>query len=321
MKPFLDGNFHLLWETTLSPSREYKRYRKMWNTYPKVFRVPYFPIHLDIELNTNCNLRCPSCFQSFDTPETKLMPMRMVKQIIDIGTSHGLCSIKFNYRGEPLLYPKLVEVVKYAKYKGIIEIMFNTNGYLLDINKSYQLVMAGLDKIIFSIDDHRPKEYAKLRVGSALEVVENNIRNLIVIREFHKKSNPLIRIQKIDREVSRHLNEEYIEHYKKMSDIIAMHEYLDYRCKETDSIMPKWCCASLWQRMLILADGTISPCCGLNANIVKLGNIKTDSIRKLWHGEFMTAFRSRHREGCSHDVPMCRSCALRLHYLSMPQYL
>lgn len=287
----------------------------MWNTYPKKFRVSYFPIHLDIELNTNCNLRCPSCFQSFDTPKTALMPLKMVKQIIDIGASQGLCSIKFNYRGEPLLYPKLVEVIKYAKDKGIIEVMFNTNGYLLNLDINYKLMIAGLDKLIVSIDDHRPEEYSKYRIGSDLGVVENNIRNLVVIREFYSKPNPIIRIQKLDREETRHLNDEYIEHYKPLADSIAIHDFLDYRCKSNHTPMPKWCCASLWQRMLILVDGSVVACCGLNGKFSRLGHIKTDTLKGLWLGQLMTKFREYHKQGLSHKMRACRSCALRLHYL------
>lgn len=242
----------------------------------------------------------------------------MVKQIIDQGASHGLCSIKLNYRGEPLLYPNLVEVVKYAKSKGIIEVMFNTNGYLLNLDIAHKLMKAGLDLIIFSIDDHRAIEYSKYRVGSDLGVVENNIRNLNVMKAFHNFKTPRIRIQKIDRPETKHFNKEYLEKYRQYADFVAFHEFLDYRCKPTPTPMPEWCCASLWQRMLVLADGSIVACCGLNANFSRLGHIKENSIKSLWLGQLMNKFRKYHKQGLSHKIRACRNCALRLHYLNTP---
>ena len=148
---FLDGNFqqhntHGILDTT----RVYRKYREKWNTYPVKRKVATFPIHLDIELNTTCNLKCVMCFQSFDPPEAQLMDLEMVKQIILEGAKYDLCSIKLNYRGEPLLYPHLIEVIKFAKQMGVIEVMFNTNGMLLDINKAAKLVKSGVDLIIFS---------------------------------------------------------------------------------------------------------------------------------------------------------------------------
>lgn len=311
-KTFLDGNFHLVIGTP-PRDREYKKYRKMWNTYPKRRKVAYFPIHLDIELNTNCNYTCKKCFHSFDPPPHIEMPLEMVKKIIDEGAEKGLCSIKFNYRGEPLLYPHLVEVVKYAKDKGIIDVMFNTNGSLLDINLSYQLMKAGLDKIIISIDDHRDRMYTQLQSGE-LSIVKNNLRNLIVIRNFHDSNIPVIRIQKVDRSLTSNMNDDYMKEMAKYCDELAFHEYLDYQCKEYRDPMPNWCCASLWQRMLILADGTITACCGLNSNFSKLGHIDKNTIEELWHGPTMERYRELHMNGESHKIRACRNCPLRLHY-------
>ena len=239
------------------------------------------------------------------------MPFELYKKIIDEGSRKGLCSIKLNYRGEPFMYPHLIEAIDYAKSRGIIDVMFNTNGLLLDLSNSYELIRSKLDRIIFSIDDHRSEIYEKLRVGSDFSKVVNNIRNLMVMKLFHHSDTPIIRIQKINR--SPEFNQEYIDFFKPMADQIAIHELLDYQVKETSEPMPDWCCASLWQRMLILANGTIAPCCGLNADIVSLGNVKNTNIEWAWHD--LHSYRDLHKRGESHLVPMCRSCPLRLHYL------
>jgi radical SAM protein with 4Fe4S-binding SPASM domain len=139
------------------------------------------------------------------------------------------------------------------------------------------------------------------------------MHNLKSLRNYLKSSTPIIRVQKIDR--SPEFNDEYIKFFKPFADQIAFHELLDYKVKETSEPMPDWCCASLWQRMLILADGTIAPCCGLNADIFNLGNVKYDSIGLRWNYYVMNSIRAFHKEGMSHRVSICRKCPLRLHYL------
>jgi radical SAM protein with 4Fe4S-binding SPASM domain len=286
----------------------------MWNEYPQKFKVAFFPIHLDIELNTTCNYECKKCFQSFDPPDPEFMPLETYRKIIDEGAKKGLCSVKLNYRGEPLCYPHIVEAVKYAKEKGIIDVMFNTNGSLLTLEKNYKLMEGGLDKLIVSIDDHRENVYTQFQ-GGKLCVVLNNIKNLQVMKSFHNYSTPLVRIQKVNRPELQDKNEEYIEFMRPYADHIAIHEYLDYKCVDNPKPFPSWCCASLWQRMLILADGTITSCCGLNAHITELGNIQTHTVEELWHGDTMKLYRNLHMNGKSHKIKACRNCALRLHYL------
>ena len=93
-----------------------------------------FPTHLDLELTNKCNFSCKMCFKSMN-PE-KIMPfgfmdIDLAKKIIDEGSKKGLKSIKFIYRGESLLHPGVVEIVKYAMDHGIVDTLINTNVSLL----------------------------------------------------------------------------------------------------------------------------------------------------------------------------------------------
>ena len=110
----VNPTFELL-KTQNHKSEEYKEYRTKWKVNPLIFDAGEFPLHLDIEVNTSCNLRCPMCFQSsFKIPQLEMKP-EIVKALIDEGVEHGLCAIKLNYRGEPLLYTHLIEIIEYAK--------------------------------------------------------------------------------------------------------------------------------------------------------------------------------------------------------------
>ena len=53
--------------------------------------------------------------------------MNLYKKIIDEISIMEVPSIKLNWRGEPLLHPNIFECIDYAKKKGILEVIINTN--------------------------------------------------------------------------------------------------------------------------------------------------------------------------------------------------
>ena len=91
-------------------SKEYWEYRKKWSEIPKSMIVTDFPIHLDIETTSYCNLECVMCPRTILAKEgTDYLPgndvefpMDEYKRIVDEGAENGLCSIKLQYLGEPL---------------------------------------------------------------------------------------------------------------------------------------------------------------------------------------------------------------------------
>ena len=55
--------------------------------------------------------------------------------LIDQAADLQIPSIKFNWRGEPLLHPKLPKFIEYAKKKGILDTIINTNATTLSEKK------------------------------------------------------------------------------------------------------------------------------------------------------------------------------------------
>ena len=64
-------------------------------------------------------------------------------------------------RGEPLLNPNLPEIIDYAKKKGVLETIINTNATKLDSKMSKKLIESGLDLMIFSFDGGTKKAMKK----------------------------------------------------------------------------------------------------------------------------------------------------------------
>ena len=77
------------------------------------------------------------------------MKKELVIKLIDQASELGVPSMKFNWRGEPLLHPQLPDFIVYAKKKGILETIINTNATKLDETYSKKLIDSGLDLLIF----------------------------------------------------------------------------------------------------------------------------------------------------------------------------
>ncbi|MFH1310699.1 MAG: radical SAM/SPASM domain-containing protein [Candidatus Omnitrophota bacterium] len=315
-----NSNFHFEGKKSILDSEDvkFKQYRSEWINNPREFKVRQFPLHLDIELTNICNLKCSYCASTHNKwGENKKgkMPFDLFKKIIDAGVENGLYSIKFSLRGESLLHENLTKMVSYARGKGIIDMYFNTNGVLLDENKTRELIEAGLNRISVSCDGWDKESFEKNRLGASFEIVYQNIVTLRKVREELNVDYPKIRIQAVMMpEIKAHW-QEYLDLWRPLADEVG---YLDAR-DEGPGVNHKgkkadWACPFLWQRMVILWDGTILPCLlhGVDdSSEMELGNVRDKDLKKEWLSAKMENFRKLHKQGVSHKLEACDKCSYR----------
>lgn len=302
----------------IQKSERFLDYRKKWKDCPEKFIVNDFPIHLDIENTSCCNLRCPMCARTHDkwgTEKNGMMDMAIYKKIIDEGRINDLCSIKLSLRGEPLLHPQVVEMVRYAKDNGIMDIYFNTNAMLLDEGMCVGLIEAGLPRISISIEGTTKTEYEKSRPGAIFEKLTENLKTLQGVRKEKNVNYPQIRIQTVLSIESRPTFSKYVAYWKDYADEVS---FIDLREEGPDidhrgKVCP-WACPFLWQRMTILWDGTLLPCL---AHGVKdhsglvLGKVQGVSIKEMWLSGRVQKMRELHMSGQAHEIPECDECSYR----------
>jgi len=276
-----------------------------------------FPLQLDIELNTTCNYNCIMCFQRFCKPKAEYMDFDMVVDLLQQGRENHLESIKLQYRGEPLLYPKFLDVIRLAKIYNIY-IHFNTNTSLLTEAMGKELIFSGADKIICSIDSMFPDIYNKIRDGGNFQTILDNLTALRCWKTIYHKNTPLIRVQAVKQEFNiQELEEEtYHSFWGLLADSIGYEEEFDFMDNsEDDTELPNWHCGQLWQRLVILADGEVIPCCGgidyKDNKIYSVGNVNKELITDIWNSKKLNKIREFHCEGNSHKVEMCRKCRVR----------
>ncbi len=187
------------------------------------------PLCVDIETASICDLGCPHCFRDYIMTPDKIMNQELFEKIIASVVRMEVPSIKLNWRGEPLLNPKLAHFISYAKENGVLETMINTNATKLDAKMSKKLILAGLDQIIFSFDGGTKKTYDKMRPGrfseNTFEKVYENIKNFCKIREEMGSVFPTTKIQMVLTEDTRQEIESFHELFNEHVDDVTVIHY------------------------------------------------------------------------------------------------
>lgn len=295
----------------------YDQYRDAWGKAEAAKILTNFPIHLDIELTSECNLKCKMCWQYKDPESIQkgMMKFELFKKIIDEGIDHGLCAIKLQSRGEAMMHPKIFEFSKYAKSKGVKDIQLTTNGTIfMKKNKINQLFESGIDKLIFSIDkehDESIKEIYKKKKP----IVRNYFNEIAETKKKNKLTKPFLVVQT---SISENSDKDKIIKDLKKEFKNANHFNLNEIYESTVEIKTKsneknkydyHPCSYLWTRMLIFWDGTTTTCCrDYKGQYMYLGDANKDSVLELWRSQKMTHFRKLHSEGNREKIKICENC-------------
>lgn len=100
---------------------------------------------INIELTNQCTFSCSFCPDSKMTRRKTMMPFDKAKALVDEIASQKLTPlINYYLMGESFLYPRLFELIKYTKSKGI-KVKLNTNASLFSSEKNSALLAAGID--------------------------------------------------------------------------------------------------------------------------------------------------------------------------------
>jgi len=237
------------------------------------------------------------------------------KSLIDQASKGGVCSVKLQYLGEPLLHLDLAKQIRYAKSKRIIEVMINTNAVALTEEISREILKAGVDSMFFSVDYLNKEKYSKIRVGADLDRVIKNIKKFVEIKNELNCKHVQTRVSKV---VFPGESPEELEKFKSFwfdkigIDLIGFDEFIDFTSPAGEKYNPNFVCAQPFQRMVILWDGRVLPCCGdVEAEYI-VGDATKEKLDYIWQGEKYKKLRERHIAGRYYEMDICRKCYLPL---------
>ena len=296
-------------------SRDWSEYRANWARAERRQTLTDFPLHLDLELAGNCNLKCDMCWQSGAlTAPLGLMKDKTFRNIIDSAVPLGLAAIKLQSRGESTLHPRLAELAKYAKDAGVMDVQLTTNGTLFEKQGRLEaLLMSGIDKLIFSIDrDH--DDSAREIYGDRAPDVREVFRRTLRLRRALGLTKPALRVQtfalpgQTQQERLTEVRSEFPDADEYLVNVLwnstTDADSISDLSEEFD-LLP---CGYLWTRMVVYWNGDVTLCCRDYNGELNLGNVADTSIKDIWNGPRMQELRRMHLDGRRHEISVCGHC-------------
>lgn len=332
MKLYLNDTLNFL--SKLTPRRVWNAaqlvssfYVTKWKKKPVQWGLP---MTISVEPTTACNLKCPECpsgLRAFTRPTGNLKEDFFRETIDEL--YKDLLYLIFYFQGEPYINPNFLDMVKYANSKGIYTIT-STNGHFLNDDNARKTIESGLDRMIISVDGTTQEVYENYRKAGKLESVLQGARNVVKWKKKMNSKTPHIIFQFLVVRPNEHqiddvyrlaeeigidevkLKTAQVYDYENGNDLIpTIKKYARYSEKADGTWGVKNellnHCWKLWHSCVITWDGMVVPCCFDKDAEHRLGDLKTQTFKELWHGPAYNGFRTSLLEGRD-QIDICTNC-------------
>jgi radical SAM protein with 4Fe4S-binding SPASM domain len=288
------------------------------------------PFVVFIEPTNLCNLRCVFC----PTSDKKLlshvgrpagmMPMKLFEKIVkDLSEFESPTKKIHLYKdGEPLLHRNLTDMLTLLKQSQVTErIWLKTNGSLLNPELNERLISTGIDWIGISVEAVDAEGYSKVS-GVRLDYKKfvDNIRDL-----FQRRRQCVIYIKIVDVNLKQEDKDKFYHDFMPISDYCAVENLMGLSYTDSKDFMlgttpdtqdglplvEKQVCPYPFYEMCVNFNGDVSVCCADWAHQTVVGNVNNDSLKGIWHGPRMNAFRIMQLEHRRFSNRACGNC----HYI------
>ena len=309
--------------------REMKEIAKR-NGFKSIEEAFYFPKYFQIETVRLCNAECDFCGILDWDKSTPFMSDFLFEKIAHElhKYAHWIEKVTIQRSGEPLLDKKIGPRIKRLKDAGIKIISCSTNASMLTREKSTEILEAGLDEIMLSIDFIDKVNYEKTRKGLRYETVMENIKTFFEVRD-QIKPNMSIRVRgvalndlsPIDQKKESFAWKSFWKKFQKSHDriykkpthnwgnqvVIESSQLLDNELNSADIFHP---CIVPWSTFNITAMGKVPLCPQDYDAVMDLGDVNEENISNIWKNAKWDEVRRLHQNGSRNEIDFCRGCKI-----------
>ncbi|MBJ6726828.1 radical SAM/SPASM domain-containing protein [Geomesophilobacter sediminis] len=291
----------------------YEKIRFLWPRLTgTIVRWTDTPPCIQIEPTAFCNINCLTCGRSDSTRTPGNMDFDLFKKIIDDAADLGIKRILLFLHGEPLLHPRIVEMIRYLKSKDM-GFHLTTNGTLLDRAMARTILECGVsssDYVTFSILGFSKEVHEKVMRGVNHEAVVQNVHDFLELRKASGVNGPVIETVYYASKENRHERDQFLKYWRGVADhaIDGGSVAEAFVSGGLPQVPRTRTCTQLWERMIVLWNGDVGLCPqDLNGDYL-MGNLKEQSIREVWTGDALSRIKRSHYDKNFDAVEICRFC-------------
>lgn len=255
------------------------------------------------------------------------MPFDLFKKTVD-DISKFVNPIKalhlYNF-GEPLLHPRLAEMVQYIKKAKCAErVTIMTNGLLLTPKRDLPLIAAGVDNIHISLNGLSSKQF-KTFAGVKINF-QKYVRNIEFL--YRNRGDCRISVKIMENMLAGELDENYFYNlFSPIADIVTVGKIFgawsssgSFIIKDKEKLRMKEgniggqkersrkVCPLIFTSMIVNSDGTVSMCCEDWARQNIIGDVKTESLKNIWNSKKLFDIQMQHLTKTRYANAFCEKC-------------
>ena len=272
------------------------------------------PMCLQIEPTNHCDLKCVCCARDRSVRQKGFMDLDLFRGIVDDARDVGVRRVHLYLHGEPLMHPRIMDMIRYVKSKGIA-ISLTTNGMLLGRTKSVELLESGVnsaDYVSFSMLGHSKEVHERLMEGVDHETVTCNLLELLRLRKEMRLNGPIIEAIFHAAEYNHHEAGAFSRAWRGVADHVHVFgiskQFAEFKRSGNERPVRSRSCTYLWQRLTVLWNGDVTQCMADVDGEHVMGNLSRESILDVWGCDSLQRLRERHRRGLFEGLSLCATC-------------
>lgn len=265
-----------------------------------------FPQRVEVELVSDCNLKCTYCPRHYINELTGYIDFKLFKKIISECSDYPDLTLVLHRRGESMLHPQFNEMLNLVSGK-FKEVQMATNATQLNEDK-FESIVNGLDFISFSLDT--PDNFNKTRVPAKYDTVEKKILKFLEYNKRRVKTQAsMVKTETTldsDCDLFKNIWESRVdrvriyEEHSKDGEFGALENPREIR---KPCVMPSY-------EILVYDNGKVARCnhdWSSDKDNYYMGDLNNTTIKELWKSKKYQDLREQHNSLNITD-PVCSKC-------------
>jgi len=278
------------------------------------------PVIKLIEPTNACMMNCIMCPRKNMKRKIEFMDLDFFKKIVDQASWNN--NLWIHHFGDPLIHPKIIEMIKYVSGKGI-KARISVNPNLLTEEMCQKLIDSGLYTIMISLDGIDDKTYKFIRGKNAdYKSAVKKINNLIKMKN-EQGSKLKIVLHMVRMKINKDDSEKFKKLWNKKGvdeicipniDVFDASDRKTVAQGDEELFSKKFknrennYCVEPWTGLVVNASGKVVPCCFDYDEKYVIGDLKKESLKEIWNNKRMGLLRKQVKDRVLSKNQLCRNC-------------
>ena len=287
--------------------------------------IPVLPQIDQVELTNACPLECVYCPRGLGKMKRRVgyLDLALLRELVaQLPKGHQKKTFGLHHFGESLLHKQAAEAVRIVRDAGL-EPELSFNPVFLNADNAQRLLEADPGVLIVSLDGIDTETLQGIRGRSAGEFADVSGKVEMLIRLARRMNRPpMIVVSMVATSRNRHQWNSLFARYSRKEYpflrpvVRLLNDFGDPNMESIAVARLHVLCSMPYRLVSVLWDGTVVACCQDYDGAVAFGNLRDRSLKEIWEGERVRAFREQWKAATFAGGHPCERCRwLPKHYV------